>query len=601
MRRMTGLGTATALAALVVFAPKLQAQDGAGQVWIQIEARNSMAAAEERLLRWSAELPGVTGFRLSSGWIAVALGPFTPDEARTRLSELRMAGAIPADSYIPDNRLLRERIWTGPTAVPAPLGAPLAPVEAQPLGPTPTPAPQPPVSEPPGTEPPLVPLPQETPAQARAYEASLNREGRMEIQQALKWAGTYSSGIDGGFGPGTRAAISEWQGRNDYAPSGVLGAAQTAELVGAWKAEVQALGLQEVRDEEAGIAAMLPLGLVEFDRYAPPFVLYREKAKSGLELRLISQPGDQAGLEALYSSLLASGLVPPEGPRSLQGGGFTLSGMDAGIEVQARVALENGAIRGWMLRGARAESERNLRVMQSLAQDFRPLGTQVLDPGLVPIDEGLRARLQEGLTPKPPRAAVSGFYIDTTGAVMTSLPPLQDCRSLSLSGTTPAKMVWSDAALGLAVLRPDVALAPLRTAGFADTLPAAGAEVALGGFSFGAALALPSVSFGQLTAATAPDGSPAQATLGLTALPGDAGGVVLGPDGRVIGMLLPEAEVAGRALPEGVALMAQGPQILQRLAAAGTQVRPAAAGPALPPEDLSRMAADLAVQVICRD
>lgn len=594
MMRMTGLGTATALAALVVFAPKLQAQDGAGQVWIQIEARNSMAAAEERLLRWSAELPGVTGFRLSSGWIAVALGPYSPEEARTRLSELRMAGTIPADSYIPDNRLLRERIWTGPTTLPAPLGAPLAPVDAQPLGPTPAP-------QPPAAALPVAPPPQETPAQARAHEAGLSREGRMEIQQALKWAGTYSSGIDGAFGPGTRAAISEWQGRNDYVPSGVLGAAQTAELVGAWKAEVQALGLQQVRDEEAGIAAQLPLGLVEFDRYAPPFVLYRPKANSGLELRLISQPGDQAGLEALYNSLLASGLVPPEGPRALRGGGFTLSGMDGETEVHARAAIENGAIRGWMLRGARADNARNLRVLQVLSQDFTPLGRQVLDPGLVPIDEGLRARLQEGLTPKPPRAAVSGFYIDTTGAVMTTLAPLQDCRSLSLSGTTAARMVWSDAALGLAVLRPDVALAPLRAAGFADALPAPGAEVALGGFSFGAALALPSVSFGSLQAASAPDGSPTQATLGLTALPGDAGGAVLGPDGRVIGMLLPAAEVSGRVLPEGVALMAQAPQILQALGAAGTQVPAAAAGPALPPEDLSRMAADLAVQVICRD
>lgn len=601
MVRRLRLGTATALVALAGWTGAVRAQEGAGQVWIQIEARNSLPAAEERLQRWSAQLPGVTGFRLSSGWIAVAIGPFSPDEARARLSELRAAGMIPADSYIPDNRLLREQIWSdgGSAYAAPPLGAPIAPVTEAPLAAPGAAETGGGATEAPAETPAETPI--ETLAQSRAAEARLTRQDRRDIQEALAWAGTYTSGIDGAFGPGTRAAISEWQGRMDYDPTGVLSTAQRAELVGAWQAEVTALGLETVKDEEAGIQAVLPLGLVEFDRYAPPFVLYRPKAGSGMELRLISQPGDQALLEALYHDLAASGLVPAEGPRELRRGGFSLSGRDGAVEVHARAELDGSAIRGWLLRAPAAEAERSLRVMQSLSAGFKGLGRQVLDPGLVPIDEGLRARLQNGLEPAPPRAALSGFYIDASGQVMTALAPLQGCREVYLDNVTRAGISWQDADLGLAVLRPESPLAPAVVAGFAAALPAKGAEAVLSGFSFGAGLSLPSVSFGRFETGTAPDGTPGRATLRMTATEADAGGVVLGPDGLVIGVLLPETEVAGTALPEGVALIAPAPQILQRVSTGGPrlQAAPVTAG-VKAPEDLTRMGSDLAVQVICR-
>ncbi|RRH73906.1 peptidoglycan-binding protein [Falsigemmobacter faecalis] len=598
MVRRLRLGTATALVALVGWTGAVRAQEGAGQVWIQIEARNSLPAAEERLQRWSAELPGVTGFRLSSGWIAVAIGPFSPDEARARLSELRAAGMIPADSYIPDNRLLREQIWSdgsAPLAAP-PLGAPIAPVTAAPL--TDPAAPGPGASE---VTSPAPEAPAETLAQSRAAEARLTREERRNIQEALAWAGTYTSAVDGAFGPGTRAAISEWQGRMEYDPTGVLSTAQRSELVGAWQAEVTALGLELVKDEEAGIQAVLPLGLVEFDRYAPPFVLYRPKAQSGMELRLISQPGDQALLEALYHDLAASGLVPSEGPRELRRGGFTLSGRDGAVEVHARAELDGAAIRGWLLRAPVAEADRSLRVMQSLSSGFKGIGRQVLDPGLVPIDEGLRAQLQNGLEPAPPRAALSGFYIDGAGQVMTALAPLEGCREVYLDNVTRAEVSWQDADLGLAVLRPATPLAPAVVAGFAAALPVRGAEAVLSGFSFGAGLSLPSVSFGRLEAGTAPDGTPGRATLRMAATLADAGGAVLGPDGLVIGVLLPDTEVAGTALPEGVSLIAPAPQILGGLGRGGPRLQAAPSqGGVKAPEDLTRIGSDLAVQVICR-
>ena len=52
------------------------------------------------------------------------------------------------------------------------------------------------------------------------------------------------------------------------------------------------LGAEKVRDLDAGIEVLMPLALVEFDRFDPPFVHYRAKDRSRLEVLLISQEGD---------------------------------------------------------------------------------------------------------------------------------------------------------------------------------------------------------------------------------------------------------------------------------------------------------------------
>jgi peptidoglycan hydrolase-like protein with peptidoglycan-binding domain len=43
-------------------------------------------------------------------------------------------------------------------------------------------------------------------------EASMSRADRLRIQEALRRLGYYKEGMDGIFGPGTRAAIRHFQG-----------------------------------------------------------------------------------------------------------------------------------------------------------------------------------------------------------------------------------------------------------------------------------------------------------------------------------------------------------------------------------------------------
>ncbi len=598
MRKISGMMAALGLAALAMV--WLGAARAEAQVWIQIEAKNSRPAAEDRARDWAMNLPDVHGHALASGWFAIALGPYAADEAATRLSELRATGRVPGDSFIADGRLYRGQFWppAGAEAVaaaePPADPQPVPPVAVQPLPVEPAPA----VVVPPVAADPAPPA--ETLADARRAEAALTREERMDIQRALQWGGVYTSGIDGAFGPGTRAAIAAWQAAQGAEGTGVLLSDQLRALVGGWQAEVAELGLEIVRDEEVGIEISLPLGLVAFDRYTPPFARYAARGDSGMQVWLISQPGDQDALYALYDMIQSLTVMPAEGPRNRHPRGFEISGSNAETEGWAQAELVRGAIRGFLVSARTADAARSTRVLQAMKSSFRPFGDRVLDPGLVPLDEATRAGLLAGVAMRRPDRSASGFYVDARGHVLTAAANVEGCSRVTLDAGLEAAVVAADAAAGLALLRPAVVLSPPGHAELAASLPAPGTDVAVAGYSYGGELPLPTVTFGRFEAQTDLDGTPARARLSLPALPGDVGGPVLGADGLVVGVLQPAAADPARVLPEGVFYLTPGAAIPALLAGQGLAAAPAAPAPGLmAPEDLTALGSAMAVQVAC--
>lgn len=591
------------------------AQAGA-QVWIQIEAKNSRAAAEGRARDWALDLPDVSGHALASGWFAIALGPYAAEEAAARLGELRAEGRVPGDSFIADGRLYRGRFWPPEgeavaVAEPPADPQPVPPVSVQPIPAEPPVAAVPPVateptppvaSAPPVAADPVPPAetPTETLADARRAEAALTREERMDIQRALQWGGVYTSAIDGAFGPGTRSAIAAWQVAQGAEGTGVLLSDQRLALVGGWQADLAELGLEPVRDEEAGIEIALPLGLVAFDRYTPPFVQYAARGDSGMQIWLISQPGDQDALYALYDLVQSLAVLPPEGPRNRHPRGFEIAGSNAETEGWAQAELVRGAIRGFLVTARTADAARTTRVLQAMKSSFRAYGDRVLDPGLVPLDEATRAGLLAGVEVRRPDRSASGFYADARGHVLTAAANVEGCARVTLDAGLEATVIAADAVSGLALLRPSAALAPPGHAELAARLPAPGSDVAVAGYSYGGELPLPTMTFGRFEAETDLDGTPARARLGLPALPGDVGGPVLGADGLVIGVLQPASADPARVLPEGVFYLTPATAIPALLAAQGLPATPAAPAPGLmAPEDLTAIGSAMAVQVAC--
>ncbi|MFN3938779.1 MAG: serine protease [Gemmobacter sp.] len=561
-----------------------------GVAWVQIEAQPTLREAEARARAYAGAFDDVAGFALSSGWYAIVLGPQDPGAAAARLAELLRERMVPGDSFVADGRNFRRQFW--PLAVPDAPAVPARPAVPEAAAAPPAPAPAAPA--------PAVPAaPVETLADARRDDAGLTRAERQEIQTALQWFGHYSAAIDGAFGPGTRAAIGAWQTARGAEETGFLTPSQRAALVAAWREALAEIGLERVRDEEAGIEIDLPLGLVAFDRYEPPFAKYDERDGSGVRVLLISQPGDQSTLQALYDTLQTLDVVPRDGARGMRGRAFEISGRNPQLESFTYAELEGGLVKGFMLIWRTADAGRMARVLPAMRASFRGIGNRALDPGLVPLADADRLAMLSGTEIARPAVVRTGFFVDPRGGLVTAADAALGCGRITIDGGTEVEPVFADAEAGVAYLRPRTAVAPRGHAVLAAGLPRASAEVAVAGFAFGGALAQPSLTFGTFEAAEAPGVQPPAAQLRLAALPGDAGGPVLDLTGAVVGMLLPQPEMAGRVLPADLAFMLPVERLAGRLGEGGVPLAGGERSSMLPPEALTEVGNAMVAQVSC--
>lgn len=552
--------------ALMMVTPAM-AQD---QAWVQIEAQPNLATALTRAKAYAEIFPQVRGFKLDSGWYGIALGPFGSDQAVEQLQALMAQHMIPDDSYISDGASYRAPFW--PVA-----GEPNVTIEAPADTSPATPAPD--ASLPEATQPDATvstlpeAQPEETVAEARAAEAALTNGDKQDLQSALKWYGFYTGKVDGNIGSGSRGSMASWQEAEGFEPTGVLTTAQRKKLVEGYRSEEAGFGFQTVTDAESGIEITLPMAMLAFDRYTPPFARYAEKGGSGLTAMLISEPGTKASLAGLYNVLQTLDIMPADGERSLGDKSFTLHGRNDKIETLAYAEVSGSNVKGYLLSWNLSLSGQMQRVLPMVQSSFRSSGDKALDPGLVPLEAAAKRGLLDGLAVKKAKLAQTGFFVDGKGSVLTAAAGVAQCKTVTLDHGVEAKVSFTDKASGLAVLTPAVPLAPASFAAFVAEPPKVGAPVSVSGYSYGGRLPAPVMTRGTLEEGAGLNGETGLVRLSLQAMPGDAGGPVLDASGAVVGMLLPSDAGAAKQMPEGVAFAAT--------AAALTQVLGNPAGPAL--------------------
>lgn len=585
---MTRILTALTLAFLMAAFPA-RAQDN-GLAWVQIEAQPSLAQARESIRGYAAELEDVNGFSLGGNWYAISLGPYTRQDAEQVLRVLRAEGTIPRDSYIAESGDYRQQFWpvgastlatTTPEeteATPAPQEQPEAPTQA-------APAPDLQTSE-----------PGETPREARASERALSRAEREELQEALKWAGFYGGAIDAAFGRGTRGAMARWQEANAFEATGILTTRQRAELLRQYTEILEGLDLQLVSDEEAGIEMLLPTGVVSFDRYEPPFAHYTTSGDIAAKVLLISQQGDENTLAGLYDIMQTLEIVPETGPRTLNRRAFTLIGEGALTISHTQAWLKDGHIKGFTLIWPAGDEERRTRLLGEMQESFSRLGG-VLDPSAGTETEP-SIDLVSGLEVRQPKLSRSGFYVDGSGAVVTTAEATQSCGKITIDEEYEAQVATVNEDLGIAVLRPLETLAPMSVAAFQQVIPRLKADVAVAGYSYGGVLGAPTLTFGQLAELQGLNGEDTLKRLALAALEGDAGGPVVDAGGAVLGMLLP-SHTKDRQLPEGVSFAADAQIVQQVLQEAGVSPSSTSEQDQIAPEVLTNRATNMTVLVSC--
>lgn len=563
------------------------------QAWLQIEAQPTLTAAEDRARAYAGEMPNVAGFQISQGWYAVVLGPFSAAEAAGELSTLKRQGVIPRDSFITDGSKHRQQFWpvgqmaaAVATLEPVPEGVPEAlPETAM-------------AAEPAAAAEPLA-QPVETLKESRAAEAALSRDERMELQEALAWYGHYSAAIDGAFGSGTRKSMASWQEALGYEPTGVLSSDQRGILVANHRADLAEFGFEPVVESEAGIEITLPLALVQFDHYEPPFVHFSEKNGSGLQIILISEPGDKASLFGLYDILQTLEVVPEAGERARTDKNFTINAASDKVQSFAYAETGKGTVKGYLVVWKPQDAARMERILPALKASFRAAGDKALDPGLVPMDEAARAGLLSGLEVKVPKFSRSGFYVDAAGDVVTTAQAVAQCGRITIDSDTDAEVIAQDDAAGLAVLRPKQALAPSVFARFQQGAARVGSEISVAGYSYEGKLPAPVLTFGALAENAGLNGEAGIIRLSVPLLSGDAGGPVLDATGSVLGMVMSGAKPGAKVLPEGVAFAVQAEVIAQALTAAGITPQAGTVSDLATPDALSGAATGMTVLVSC--
>lgn len=562
------------------------------QVWVQVEAHPTLSEAENAIRRYAQRMQDVNGFALDGGWYGVALGPYSRDDAARVLFVLRNEGAIPRDSYIAFPSAYRRQFYPVGADFLTNGGVAAAPADPVVATPDPTPAQDTQTDQPVAA--PVVP--DETPAEARRSERALSRDERKDLQVALQWAGFYEAAIDGAFGPGTRRSMSDWQKANGHEATGVLTTAQRAELFAQYNAVLDGLGLKTVDDARAGVSLLMPTALVEFDHYEAPFAHYNTSGDVAARVILISQEGDKTTLAGLYEIMQTLEIVPEDGPRKRGDTSFTLEGRSARHVSYTEAALEDGKIKGFTLVWPAGDEERRTRVLGEMRASFRVLDG-VLDAA-AGMDAAQKIDLVSGLQVRKPILSRSGFYVDDRGTTVTVAEAVQGCGRITLDGTHDAQVVGTDAATGLAVLRPVDGIAPMAAGRFSTATPRLQSDVAVAGFPYEGILGAPSVTFGKLADLRGLNGEDVLRRLDLSASDGDAGGPVFDAGGGVIGVLLPTRE-SDRRLPGDVRFAVAAQAVIGALDDAGITPQTTGAGQALAPEDLIKMADSMTVLVGC--
>ncbi|MFB0994590.1 MAG: peptidoglycan-binding protein, partial [Paracoccaceae bacterium] len=361
------------------------------KVWIQVDAQRTLPQAEARATLYESSFPNLKGYRLDTDWYVLAIGPFKKDEANKLLAQFIYASKIPMDSYVTKGLNFTEVFWPRPEGE-LPLSAAATPKSqmpqaleaadsetpvvnaATPMASAVTPAPRS-VAKPTLVKPNFNDQDLE---RARASLDALSTDKKRQIQNALRWFGTYLGPIDGQIGSGSRKSIEEWQKAQGIDPTGALTPNQRTWLLANFDLEAAELGWEKVTDTQAGITFSQPRNLVHFSNYEPPFARYMPLNGGQTNLSLISQSGDRSELRQLFNVLRDLEAVPKDADAGLSDHGFIIQGMGSGRYVSIYAQLIDNTIKGFALFTPTRPDKSERRIAAFLKRSFTPSSSDVL-------------------------------------------------------------------------------------------------------------------------------------------------------------------------------------------------------------------------------
>lgn len=576
--------------------------------WIQIESKNNIRETRDRARFFAQNLPNAKAFQTASGWYAIVVGPYGAAEAVAELARLKSQNRVPGDSFISDGASFRGQLWPlstnsgATTTAEAPATeatTTTAPDTTTTVEPTTIAASEPAQTD---TSTPAAqtgPIPDEDLTATKRLERTWNSEQKKLYQTYMVWTGDYNAAIDGSYGRGTRAAIKGFQTREGYQDTGYLTEGQANLLKTRYDTTIARIGLEPLRDLDAGVEISYPANLVEFGRFEPPFVHYKPKADSRVKMMLISQTGGRDMLTGLYDIMSTFDYIPPDGYRKKKRNWFVLSGRNDTVVSYTYARTKGGIIKGFTLIWPPKLDTEMQPLATAMYNSFTPLDAYVLDETLgygqsadQPVD------LTSGLDTAAPDFAATGFIINAEGVVLTDANTVKACKRVTIGDGRELSVVDGPTKLGLAVLRPKKPFSPKSYALFSDEAVDLGAAISIAGFSFPDVMERATLNYGTITDTNGLSGDNKALRVSAFLEHGDAGGPVLDDRGAVIGMDLKKPS-ADMGLPEYVNFALKSGEIVALLDQYQLTYGTSRAFDPVVPEDLAYMASNFTVKVSC--
>ncbi len=402
-----------------------------------------------------------------------------------------------------------------------------------------------PVGEPPAGDRRLI-------AAQAAFEALPEAE-RRAIQFDLVWAGDFTGGTSGGFGPLTFRAINAFKSKSGAVTDGILSAADRKALAAAAKAARDRVGFQAVADARTGARIGIPQAVLPKRDVTPSGGSRWQSADGRITLDTrTGQKGDT--LQALFDKA-TTGTTPGRKVtyKLLRPDFYVVSGETASGKFYSRMASGPAGLRGFSVGYDKALAESFDPLVIAIANSFEP------NPGSAPslpaasltqavaTAGGITAGAGAVSTPAlRPRERFGVGLVVAPGLVLTARAAVTDCKVLKVGGRDARTRGIGDDGSGLALLEVSglaMAAGPaLAPAAPAPDLPLVVMAFGENGASTRNVVALP----GQVSVG----GGPGNLAMTAPLQPGGAGAVAYDRQGRIIGIAL--ANPAERYLVAGV-------------------------------------------------
>ncbi|WP_210497023.1 peptidoglycan-binding protein [Microvirga antarctica] len=318
---------------------------------------------------------------------------------------------------------------------------------------------------------------------AKAAFETLPEADRKAIQDALIWTGAYSGTADGTFGRQTFEAVSAFLQSQRKPGTGILSAAERAELQTLAQRARMAAGFTVVDDSRAGVRIGVPTRLLPKQVANANGGSRWQSADDRVTLDTRTVPAD-ATLESLYERNLAlqiNGRTVTY--KVLRPDFFVIAGETPSGRFYTRYGAGSAGIRGFSIGYDKSLAPQLDRVVVAIANSFDPSGRAAPAAGPTPATSPSLSPSQAPVAALPASRRLVGTGIAMTPRRVITTADLAGCTDLQ-AGDRKASPVKAQDGNGAGVLIIDLAQAlPSELPKFATAEAASGDPVLILGYS----------------------------------------------------------------------------------------------------------------------